>query len=375
MYYKDDWLKAKERLTAFWQGEMLDRCLVAVFAPRKTSKVSFPELQNGPWLGGLDDFSDHEHDKIKNWWTDPEENYKRAVYWFENTYFGGEAIPATYINWGAMAEAAFFGSEPIFTKNTVWYPEVIVDWEKWAWRFEKETNPWWNKILDIQKHFISNCNGRYLVGMPELGNAADLLSLMRGTDKLAIDLIENPREIKTAVDILGTTWCSLHEELFLMTEYLNDGGGVLPWMSLWAPGRHDQLACDFSGLISGSMFEEFFVPDIRRMGQWATYGTYHLDGPACMNTHLDTLLNIEEIKNIEWTYGIGSPPTYTPDYIPKYKKIQKAGKNLYLLAQKHEIEPLLSELSAQGLFLCTSADSQEEADDIIKNVEKWSVAR
>ena len=120
MYYKDDWSKAKERLLAFWNNEIVDRCCVAVFAPRRGSKLPpFPELQWGPWPGGLEKYSDDDKGSIRKWWIDPEENYNRMILWFENTYFGGEAVPATYVNWGAMAMAAFYGSEPVFKKETV----------------------------------------------------------------------------------------------------------------------------------------------------------------------------------------------------------------------------------------------------------------
>ena len=54
---------------------------------------------------------------------------------------------------------------------------------------------------------------------------------------------------------------------------------------------------------------------------------------------------------------------------------QKAGKNLYLLVDPSEIEFILENLSAKGLFLNTFADSEDEANEIIKKVEKWSVNR
>jgi len=123
------------------------------------------------------------------------------------------------------------------------------------------------------------------------------------------------------------------------------------------------------------MFREFFVSDIQRMGEWCEYGTYHLDGPAAMKNMLDTLLGIDQIDNIEWTPGAGSPPTYSPQYIPSYQKIQAAGKRLYLLAEPNEIEPLLDELSPKGLFLCTHADSQDEADELLKKIGKWSAKK
>ncbi len=376
MYYKTDWEQAKKRLLAFWQNELIDRCCVAVFAPRKTSKLPpFPELQWGPWMGGMESIQDDDEAALKAWWVDPEQNYQRAMLWFENTYFGGEAIPATYVNWGAMAMAAMYGSPPKFNKVSVWYPPVIQDWNTWEWKFDPQTNETWQTILRIERYLIEQSNGRYFVGKPELGNAGDLLSLMRGMDKLSLDLIDFPEAIHKAIEVLSTTWVQLMEQVYQMTRPVNDSGDVLAWMSLWAPGKHDQMACDFSTVISPSMFRKFFVPDIVRMGNWCEHGTYHLDGPAAMKNMLDTLLTIEQIDNIEWTPGAGSPPTYSPQYIPSYQKIQHSGRRLYLLAEPHEIEPLLSHLSPKGLFLCTHADSQGEADELLAKVTKLSASK
>ena len=179
MDYKPDWPQAKKRLEAFWQNEMIDRCCAAVFAPRKTSKLpAFPELQWGPWLGGMEKWGEADTEGISRWWTDPQQNYDRMLAWFENTYFGGEAIPATYVNWGAMAMAAFYGSQPIFRKDTVWYPPVIEDWSRWRWEPDPATNPWWRQIFEITRYLLRENGGRYFVGTPEVGGAGDVLSLI-----------------------------------------------------------------------------------------------------------------------------------------------------------------------------------------------------
>jgi hypothetical protein len=373
MYYKPDWERAKNRLEAFWNGEIIDRCCVAVFAPRRTSKMPpFPELQWGPWLGGLEAFADDDQESITKWWTDPEQNYRRMITWFENTYFGGEAIPATYVNWGAMSMAAFYGSPAVFNKESVWYPPVIDSWETWEWNFDRNSSTYWQQILAITRCLLERSNGRYFVGSPEFGSAGDLLSLMRGMDKLSMDLIDHPAQVKKAIAILTDTWVELHEQIYQMTHEANDNGGVLAWMSLWAPGRHAQIACDFSSVISPAQFREFFVPEFEKEGTWCEFGTYHLDGPQAMKMQLPTLLAIQQLRNIEFTPGSGSPPTLSAHYIPLYKRIQESGKLLYLLAQPREVEPLLSELSPKGLFLCTQAESEDEANDLLKKVQKWS---
>ena len=296
----------------------------------------------------------------------------RAITWFENTYFGGEAIPATYVNWGASAGAALWGAPPVFSKTTVWYPPVIDDWETWEWRCDPDTNEWWQAILAIERRLLQDAPGRYFVGIPEIGDAADLLSLMRGMDRLAMDLIECPEPVKRASAVMTDLWVRLHEDVHRLTADVNDGGGVLAWMSLWAPGRQDQLANDFSSVVSTRMFREFFLAEIQAMGDWAECGTYHLDGQKCIKTHLDFLLSIPQIDTIEFTPGSGQPPTFTPAYIPLYKKIQDAGKNLYLLAQPQEVEPLLAELRPEGLLLCVPAESEEDANALLAKAAKWS---
>jgi len=144
-------------------------------------------------------------------------------------------------------------------------------------------------------------------------------------------------------------------------------------MGRWAPGRIDQIACDFSSIINPAMFKEFFVPEIIKMGNWCEYGVYHLDGPHCIKYMLDTLLEIEQIKAIQFTPGQGCPlPTYTEEYIPHYKEILDSGRNLYLLTEPHEVEKVLAVLPPEGLYMRTYVNTQDEADEMLKKVAKWS---
>lgn len=376
MKYKEDWDKAQKRLEAFWKGEPADRALAGILAPRKTSGLpKFPHLTHGPWLGGLEKFSDSDKESIRKWWMDPEENCKRMQLWFENTYFGGEAAPATYINWGASAGCAFWGAEPDFNTKSVWFHKIIEDWDTWKWNFDMKTNPYWQNILSIMELFMERNDEAYFIGMPEIGDAADNLSLIRSGTDLAMDLIMNPDAVKQAIDVMSDAWIETHDVLYEMSRKTNRDGGVLAWLNLWAPGRHDQIANDFSSMLSTEMFEEFFFPELKKMGTWLDFATYHLDGPQCIRQHTGALVQQDYIDCIQFTPGAGSPPASTPEYIPFFQKMQKAGKRLYLLVDPGEIEFLLGHLSSRGLFLNTYADSQEEADELIRKIEKWSVVR
>ncbi|MFM8319930.1 MAG: hypothetical protein ACKOC5_03360, partial [Chloroflexota bacterium] len=246
------------------------------------------------------------------------------------------------------------------------------DWTAWQPHFDPHTDPTWATIKAIVERFAAEAPGKFFVGKPELGNGADVLSLIRGMDHLAMDLIAQPEQVQRGVQLISDAWVQLMDQAHQLTAPVNDGGDVLAWMGLWAPGKLDQIACDFSSVISPGMFRKFFIPEVLKMGRWCEYGVYHLDGPACMKNMLDVLLEAPEIKAIQFTPGAGSPPTYTPAYIPRYRKILDSGRNLYLLCQPGEVEQILAELPPEGLFMRTYVASQAEADEMLRCVTRWS---
>jgi hypothetical protein len=337
MYYKKDWPKAQERLSAFWNNEVIDRCCAAVFAPRNSKLDTRCSGLGHPLREILDARC-----------TGPEENYKREISRFEKTYFGGEAIPCTHLDWADMAIAVLYEGKG-----------------------GRDSNEFLKQIIEVIRYFLEKNKGDFFVGACEVGSAGDILSLTRGAEKFSIDLIEKSEDVKNEINKIADTWISLNEEFYRLTSEANDNGGVSPWLGLWAPGRTAMAACDFSIGISAKHFREFFVPEIKKEAGWCEFATYHIDGAGALKTHLDSLLEIEEIDNIQFSPGAGSLLTN----ITQYKKIQKAGKRLYLFAKPQEIKELLSELSAKGLFICTQADSQEQADELLKKVAKWSKAR
>jgi len=117
------------------------------------------------------------------------------------------------------------------------------------------------------------------------------------------------------------------------------------------------------------MFEEFFLPHVRAQAEWLDNAVYHLDGPDAIR-HLDLLLDVPHIKAIQWVPGAGAPPQTR--WISLHKRVQAAGKGVVIGVEKWEVEPLLRELSPEGLLLRTTCDSEVEARELLKNVTKWT---
>jgi len=106
-----------------------------------------------------------------------------------------------------------------------------------------------------------------------------------------------PEKIKQAVERISDAWIETHELIHSLCKAANQGGGVLAWLNFWAPGSHDQIANDFSTMISTEDFREFFFPELEKMGSWLDYATYHLDGPQCIHLHTDALLELDVIDS------------------------------------------------------------------------------
>ena len=118
------------------------------------------------------------------------------------------------------------------------------------------------------------------------------------------------------------------------------------------------------------MFEEFILPELEETSLVFEHTTYHLDGVEQLR-HLDMILSVKGIDNIQWTRVAGQPKTSAS--IEALRKIQAAGKGLVLIPARDEIEFLLQNLSPVGLQLIVGwVNSREEAEAIEKMAKAYA---
>src|SRR3989339_483573 len=114
MLYKEDWPEARQRLLAWWEGELVDRAVIQVTAPREGRE---PDNRWDPFY--LAKNLDDPEKAVKEW-----EKYCR------DTFFGGEMIPNLWINLGPGIPAAYLGCRPRIEQDTVWFepPHELPAW-------------------------------------------------------------------------------------------------------------------------------------------------------------------------------------------------------------------------------------------------------
>jgi len=144
-------------------------------------------------------------------------------------------------------------------------------------------------------------------------------------------------------------------------------GGYVNNYNIWTPGRSTYFANDFSNLISPEQYHEHFFPSDCKVSR-------SFDTPW-LHVHSGGARLVPEFRKIPGLRGIQivndrpAGPT-AKELLPIFKMIQE--KHLLLLRKynREELEEILPELSIEGLYVDTQADSEDDAHKILDWWEK-----
>jgi hypothetical protein len=366
---KPDWQDAHARIDAWWHGEIIDRACVQVRAPKDgVSREEYDALTSrGRTI--------QDPDELFDWFLDPEQVIPRLHRTVEMTYWGGEAFPLVFpMSVGLVAITAAYLGCPYdihVGSGTGWADPIITDWtERPTFAFDPD-NEWWQRSKRLLEAACPDAPGRYYVGVPDLNGPPEIVALLRGTEELALDLIDVDHDlIRAALDEVNLAWLRYFEAASAITRQWTDA--YFHWIGIWSDRPSIDLQNDFSCLISTEMFDEVFLPALDQQTRWVERTVYHLDGPGAVR-HLDSLLALPELDGIQWVPGAGAPPP--SEWIPLLKRIQAGGKLLQVYVEPWEVEILLRELQPEGLLMTTYTSSEAEARDLLSNVARWTARR
>jgi hypothetical protein len=172
----------------------------------------------------------------------------------------------------------------------------------------------------------------------------------------------NPDGVKKAAKRTTEMWMQGFNDINKIVEKTGNKGGI-GWAGIWAPGTTFPIQEDFSYMISKEMFDDFSLPHIIEMVDAMDYAFYHLDGKGSIQ-HLDSLLQIENLKAIQWQPGAGNESL--PQWYELIQKILNAGKSVQLFCKPEEIDDLVKNVGSKGLLLICNGLSNQEAQ-ILEN--------
>lgn len=342
--YKPEFKSTKKYWEAFWNKEIIDRPVVMVTSPLE----GVEQKPHPDYMSGSDGNFDYALKSFEDW--------------AATTFFGGEAIPIFEPSFGPDQFSAFLGAELDFTasKRTSWVHPFVKDWEDVNLTLD-ESNPNWVKMVNFMTYAGKYSEGKFLISSIDCHSNMDCLRAIRGTENLCMDICDNPNEIERALKQTRALYSPIYEKLY---EVGNMKRGTSAWIPFYCEGRFSAIQCDFQCMLSPEDGLRFVIPALEEEASYLDHCIFHYDGKEALR-HLDNILAIKEIDAIQWGPGAGQPRTV--EWMDLLKKIQSAGKGLWLYDwTTDEIKNYYKELKPAGLAFSINVNSQKEAEDLLE---------
>ena len=286
----------------------------------------------------------------------------------------GDYYPCFNLNFtGPGVLAAYLGADVKVIDRYVWFfGERDIDIRDLHFEYDPN-NYWLNRTKDIIIEGKKAWGNDIVIGMPDLGGVIDVLVSFIRNEKLMLNLYDHPQEIKRLIDEIHDIWHRVYDEL---AEIHSKGFAYTDWSSLLSKEPLYMLQCDFCYMIGTGMFDEFVKQELSDSCKKLSRGCYHLDGVGQLS-HLDSLLEIENLKLVQWVPGAGTTPA--DNWNEPFDKILNSGKLLQM-----GMDPLESSLiqldniisrrgSLKNISHYIMSFEYKERDKALKILDKYGV--
>ncbi|MDP6113012.1 MAG: hypothetical protein QF437_01020 [Planctomycetota bacterium] len=348
--FKPDLQEAKRYWRAFWAHEIIDRPCIHITAPKDGPR---PE-QSPFYMEGSDGNFD--------------EPVERLVEYHAHTYWGGDAIPNYCPSFGPDQFSAFLGADLEFlspNRGTSWSVPFVENWEDALPLSIDPENEWWGRMLEFVKRIAEATVGKMIVAHLDLHTNIDALSAIRGPQQLCEDLLDCPDLVDRAMQSVRSLFAPAYDAIYEAGDMARRGS--MCWIPTYGEGKVLTLQCDFCCMIGPAMFRRFILPALEEEAAFLDHSIYHYDGPDAL-VHLDDILGIEAIGAIQWVPGAGNRPFI--EWMDLLKKIQEAGKAVWVACSPSEIPVYHRELRPELVFYTSHAKTRKEADDTVEWLRK-----
>lgn len=351
---KPDFEVSKERYKAFWEQNVLDRIPVSglVFPNKKQKAILKKEYKNN-----------------KEKWLDVDYRAEATDIELSNNEYFADSLPTVYPNMGPAIFSAWCGCGYEFGETTAWSIPCINKWEEDSVNVMLDMeHPLFIATEKLIRALLKRGKDKFIVGLADFHPGGDHVAALRDPVNLAIDLIEDPDNVKKELKKSQKDFYTAYDYFYNILKDANMP--ITTWTPLIHDGRYYIPSNDFSCMISKEMFDEFFLEGIIDECRFYEKSIYHLDGPGALR-HLDSLLDIKELDAVQWVPGAGNEGFNK--WIDVYKRIQHAGKSMQILSFSiNELDLLFEHLKPEGVWISgIQGCNQDNIQHVLKRISEW----
>ncbi|HUT24880.1 MAG TPA: hypothetical protein VM492_11100 [Sumerlaeia bacterium] len=340
---KPDFDETARRWDAYWQGEIIDRPVIAVTAPVEGFE---PRPVNG--------YRERLHGDI-------DELIDKTLHNASGAIYGGESLPQFWTSFGPDEIGVFCGAEFVWSGeiagDTNWCTRIVDDWEEALPLRLVDDNPTWLRMQEIYRKAEPRLRGHALTMPIDSHSNMDLLQSLRGSQQLCLDMLERPELIDRAMADARAIFPKMLNALNEIAKW-DEHGWVYHGFSM---DRCYVLACDFICLMSPPQFRRWVLPALEEEAELIRHAVFHWDGPGAL-VHADDLLASKGLHTFAY---VPEPGAGHMDYLDLYKEVQARGKAVSVGGSADEIKAMHRELDPAKTVYHTGVKSPKEIDDLL----------
>jgi hypothetical protein len=350
---KPGFLEAKARMEAWWAGSSLGRPVVS-------ARIRKPGAPPPP----ADGRSRAERELDPEW-------YLRSAEWTLSAHdWPAETMPGLYPEFGSnlVIPGVLAGAKLDYRPDTTWMRPIPDVYERPLPEFSS-AHPIFRLLDCVQRRCAERFGERGLLSPPPTLDGMTTLSALRTPEQLCLDVIERPDDVKRVAAGLNDLLFEAHRAFFSTLQQFGHAQTVT-WAGIYAPGKCEMVQCDFGIMLSPAMYEEFVLPELRRMTEYFEYSCYHLDGTP-QTRFLDLLCRLPRLHAIQWN---PEPPALPPlEWLDFYREVRRRRRSLWIACDAPTAVELTRRLGPDGLmFSVGDLKSVDEVEGLLHRLAKAS---
>jgi hypothetical protein len=350
--WKSNWAQSRQNYIDWWAGKGTVITLWEACRKEGAPHVEVPPLP-----------AFRDYDQL---WFAPSYRAEQIHHFLATTSLKGDILPVANTQLGPGSLAAILGAQLEAREDTIWIrPDEAFDG---TLKLDPE-NRWWKLHRDLLKACKAKARGQYFVGCPDLMEGLDVLASIRGNDSVLMDIMLDPDGLEAQVQRVNEIYFEVFDQIY---DIVREGDEMaFCYFSIWAPGKCSKFQSDISVMISEEDFRRFVQPYLREQCRRIPYSLYHLDGVDAIR-HLDAVLEIEELKAVQWTPGYGQPQGGNAGWFDLYKRVKAAGKSVIpCWVTLDELKPLLDDVGPEGLNIEMDIANEKEFEQALRIAEAY----
>lgn len=305
------------RCDAFWAREDVDRPLIATRVGGWTSEDHYPN--------GLASLPDGQLQP---------EDFDVAAFWpdYESLYARHAATPAD-APWAAFPPfpmpwlEAIIGCPVYHRRGAIWAGHWLEDYEPWGEVDLTPANRWLAKLLEFSQGLVVLSAGRFPVALALMRGPLDLLSALRGPERMVFDLFDQPQAVDRALQRLTAIWRAVANLQWAKIPPFQGGYGFSV-INLWARQPCGWFQDDAIALFSPVYYRRFLRDCEAQLARSLPISGIHLHPSPLWS--LDELLAMPDLAVVEINLDVNGPSV--AELLPHFQRIL-ACKNLAIWGQ------------------------------------------